>query len=305
VDPRQRKYIIILSILLHVLILLIFEGAAILNWLGGNTPPKAAVEETPIVFDLQQPQKPTQVVETPDDAKTVEKQDKANFLSDKNALARNEETKPDLKVDEAYARGDYKSHDLPVPQQPIGQTPLPKSPPIPEQKPQEKKEEPKEQQEPDPNSLQVENSGTAFIREFVMRKPNPHDPGVREQLPGIRHENLESRARDMGGLSFNTYNWEFAPYLLMLKKRIQRNIFPPAAFSQLGLISGESLIRFRIYPDGRLTDLQVLDYKGHESLMETSRKALQISAPFPALPKDFPEQFLEVTGKFMYIVQRR
>ncbi|MCK7513172.1 MAG: TonB C-terminal domain-containing protein [Desulfobacterales bacterium] len=107
-----------------------------------------------------------------------------------------------------------------------------------------------------------------------------------------------------GGLSFNTYDWDFAPYMLALKERISRNIFPPLAFSQLGMIDGDTMLRFKIYPDGRLADLELLGYTGHRTLMETSRFAVTTSAPFPTLPADFPKSYLEVTAKFSYFVKR-
>ncbi len=304
-EPRHRTYVIVLSVLLHILLFLLWEGTIKLNLFDVTVLPEPPVKEEPIVFDLQQPKRPTQVIETPDDAKVVEKQKKANFLSDKNALARNPETDPKLKVDEAFSRGIIDSHDLPV-------NPAPKGQPLPQQQPQKKeateekeKGETEEKPDPDPQNLMIENSGTAFIREYVLKRPNPLNPGVTETLPGVRHDNRDSRARDMGGLSFNTYDWEFAPYLLMLKRRIQRNIFPPAAFSQLGLISGESLIRFRIYPNGEMRGLEVLQYVGHKTLMETSYRAVEVSVTFPPLPADFPQAYLEVTGKFIYIIHRR
>jgi hypothetical protein len=92
--------------------------------------------------------------------------------------------------------------------------------------------------------------------------------------------------------------------MLELKRRVQRNIHPPSAFKDLGLISGETLLRFKIYPNGMLKDLEILNYQGHKSLMITSSNAVEISAPFPPLPREFPEDYLEVTGKFIYFVQK-
>lgn len=303
-EPQQRRLIIYLSILLHILLFLIMNGVFQWDFLTPDLKPETLPQEQPIVFDLQQPQKPTEVIETPDDAKTVEKQTKGKFLSDKNALERNPESDPNLQVDEAFSRGIIESHDLPKPQQPVG---TPQPPPQPQQQPkkdQKEEQTQKEQTDMEREKLMIEDSGTSFYREFVLKKPNPMNPGVSERLPGVPHDNRRTRAEDMGGLSFNTYNWNYAPYLLMLKRRIGGNIFPPAAFSQLGLISGDSLIRFRIYPDGHMTKLEVLGYNGHKSLMETSYRAVEISAPFPPLPSDFPEPFLEITGKFMYIIHR-
>ena len=105
------------------------------------------------------------------------------------------------------------------------------------------------------------------------------------------------------GIAPYTYEWDFAPYLLELKRRIRRNIFPPIAFTRLGMISGVTLLRFKIYPDGQLRDLKILGYEGDRSLMETSQTAVEISAPFPDLPSDFPEPYLEVTGKFLYLIK--
>jgi len=110
--------------------------------------------------------------------------------------------------------------------------------------------------------------------------------------------------KELGGFAFNTYDWDFAPYMLELKRRIQGNIFPPIAFSQLGMIDGETLLRFRINPDGSLEALELLDTKGHKSLVDTSVNAVEISAPFPVLPDDFPKPFLEVTGKFIYFIRK-
>jgi hypothetical protein len=38
--------------------------------------------------------------------------------------------------------------------------------------------------------------------------------------------------------------------------------------------------------------------------MVTSSNAIEVSAPFLPLPRDFPEDYLEVTGKFIYFVQK-
>ena len=296
-DSRLRKKIIIMSILLHILFFSLWEAGIILDLFGKDVRLKPAADIQPIVLDLQQPESerpmPREVIETPDDAKVVEKQDRADFLSDKNALARNPEPDANVPLGEAFSRGDLDTHELPRQEGPQGKTSDPPKPDVqqPEQKPQPQEQKPE----------------TADTYVNILRPPNSlpsPPPGVQERLPSVRHNNPDSRVEDTGGLSFNTYNWDFAPYLIMLKHRIQRNIFPPPAFSQLGLIDGETMLRFKIYPNGQLKDLAILNYKGHESLMITSKNAVESSAPFPVLPKDFPEPYLEVTGKFIYFVRR-
>ncbi len=291
VGPRYRIYIIVgVSILLHILLLFLWEGAIRLRIFGYDIIPRP-LESEPIVFDLQQPDLPKEVIETPEDAKTVEKQDKADFLSDKNALARNQESDPKLEEGAPFARGVFDSHDLPAQKGTIGE----------QAKPQPRDQE--QDQRDRPNEYSFEVDAGEIIKDY-LQKQKPEKPGVKERLPGVPHENLESQALEKGGLSFNTYNWDFAPYMLMLKDRIRHNIYPPPAFSLLGMISGETLLRFKIYPDGTMKDLEILGYKGHESLMQTSYNAVDVSAPFPKLPKDFPEDYLEVTGKFIYFIQK-
>ncbi len=125
-------------------------------------------------------------------------------------------------------------------------------------------------------------------------------PAAARQSVAVTH--LNSRALDEGGLQLSTYAWNFAPYLKYLKKLIQSHIFPPAAFTRLGIIDGESKVRFRIYADGRMEALEVLDSRGSKLLLQTSTQAVELSAPFKPLPDDFPEPFLEITGIFTYVL---
>lgn len=125
-----------------------------------------------------------------------------------------------------------------------------------------------------------------------------------ESRRAVAAENTQTRALEEGGLQLSTYDWHFAPYLKYLKERIQSHIFPPPAFTRLGMIEGESKVRFRIYPDGRMEQLEVLDSRGSELLLNTSTRAVELSAPFKPLPDDFPDPYLEITGLFAYVLMR-
>lgn len=292
-NPRFRKYIILASILLHVLLLLFWEAAIHLRIFEFDITPASSPETAPIVFDLQPDTGfPKEVIETPDDAKTVEKQKKADFLSDKNALARNQEPAPDKEIGEGFSRGIIDSHDLPPVEGPPGGKQV-----LPEQE--------KPEQENKTGELSLERSAKEIIKEYIEKQQNIVPPGIKERRPGVPHQNIDTKALESGGISFNTYDWEFAPYLLMLKRRIGGNVYPPPAFNRLGMIDGTTVIRFKIYPDGHMEDRETLAYKGHKSLMQTSNTAVEISAPFPPLPSDFPQPFLEVTFQFSYIIIKR
>jgi outer membrane biosynthesis protein TonB len=139
------------------------------------------------------------------------------------------------------------------------------------------------------------SSSPRFSREMLLGERSP--PGTKD----MPYEQRKFSAEDLGGIRFNTYAWEWAPYLLELKRRIQRNIYPPPAFTQLGF-GGTNQLRFRIHPSGRLEGPVILGYHGEKALVETSKKAVEVSAPFPPLPEDFPEKFLEVTARFDYFI---
>lgn len=286
--PRHfREKVVILSILLHILFFLAWENASLLGLF--ITPVPAPLPTEPIVLDLQPDQSspPRRVIETPPDAEIPQVPDKADFLSDRNAMARNENVDQEKPVAEApHNRGDLETHDLP---------PSPKA-----------ATESSTVEEPQPKSYRNLLNTDSYVKENFQRQlqEKPQQTPSQRERTGIEHQQLATRVKDMGGLSFNTYNWDFAPYMLRLKALIEQNIHPPHAFTHLGLISGVTLLRFKIYPNGELADLEVLDSKGHKTLMETSTSAVQISAPFPDLPKNFPEPYLEVTGKFIYMIRQ-
>ncbi len=130
------------------------------------------------------------------------------------------------------------------------------------------------------------------------------DPGASGSGAGWPSLPLPS-SLGMGGVSFNTLEWDFAPYALELKQRIAARWFPPIAFTQGGLFGGVSVVRFRISPGGVLDECDLISRADHSSLDTAALNAVRFSAPFAALPKDFPEPFLEVTFSFHYLLGPR
>ena len=114
--------------------------------------------------------------------------------------------------------------------------------------------------------------------------------------------NTGSTRASVGGISINTTAWDFAPYLLDLKYRIKQHWIPPLAFTALGAIHGYTKINFRIYPDGHMEALSVVESVGHESLERSSENAIKGAAPFRPLPDNFPEEYLDITFGFYYLL---
>jgi len=139
-----------------------------------------------------------------------------------------------------------------------------------------------------------------FLKDFQVRQKLKN---FTQTTPDYDQE--ISSTRNNGGMKFNTYAWEFAPYMLQLKHKVQSNINPPYAFTRLGAIDGNTLIRFKIMQDGSLKDLEVIGSDAHYTLDDTSTRAITYSAPFIPLPKNFPEPYLEVTALFSYLIRNK
>jgi len=235
------------------------------------------------------------LAETPESARRAKPPERANHISDKNAVAQNPEAPKTLPLGEPFANGVSRHGDTaPTPELRAGKTP-----------PAMASETAEELVSSRLEAVRPTNGAPSnFRREFLTGETenNARWPYASRYQPGL--QNADSRAPELGSFSLNTYAWDYAPYLLWLKDRVQRNIYPPPAFTQMGIISGRTILRFRITRGGVLQNLALLGYEGHKSLMETSLRAIQASAPFRNLPKDFPEEFLEVTAQFEYTVYR-
>jgi hypothetical protein len=148
---------------------------------------------------------------------------------------------------------------------------------------------------------EMSDLGEAFKRSKFLDQMSPsRELSLPEMNPEFKNES--SARASVGGISINTTAWDFAPYLLDLKQRVKQHWIPPLAFTALGAIHGYTKINFRIYPDGKLEALAVIETNGHESLHRSSLNAIKGAAPFRPLPKDFPEEYLEITFGFYYLL---
>ena len=157
------------------------------------------------------------------------------------------------------------------------------------------------QSELPPLPQETTDLGEAFRRSKFLSEQSPRrESSLPEQNPDF--ENEGSARASIGGISLNTTAWDFAPYLLDLKHRIKQHWIPPLAFTALGAIHGYTWVRFRIYPDGHMERMEIVETEGHESLHKASANAVRGAAPFRELPSDFPEPYLEITFGFYYLL---
>ena len=148
---------------------------------------------------------------------------------------------------------------------------------------------------------EAQSLSDAFKRSKFMEQSSPSpEPMLPMEVPEF--ENTGSARASVGGISLNTTAWDFAPYLLDLKHRIKQHWIPPIAFTALGAISGYTVINFRIYPDGTMEAMEILESHGHDALHRASKNAIKGAAPFRDLPEDFPEEYLDITFGFYYLL---
>lgn len=301
------KISIIVSLLIHVFTLFsLGEWGYLFTWVPDNTSVKA--EQEPLQFEL---------VENPNAPLNEKSPERGNLLSDRNSRA-----KSNAKTSLPEGQMPYSEGTSMIPEPPR----LPGNGNVPPVQPQETNQNKEQQNEAgkeqkveattnkemhvDKSSMAAQENAPAeglnpaikFSRDYLVQSSPPQNGGESFYITG--YDNQKYDAKEIGDFTLNTYAWDFAPYLLELKRRIQRNIFPPPAFTILGIIEGEFVLQFGIVPNGRLEFLRVLDSNGHPSLELTSRKSIELSAPFPPLPANFPEKKLIITGRFMYSVYR-
>jgi outer membrane biosynthesis protein TonB len=146
-----------------------------------------------------------------------------------------------------------------------------------------------------------EGLGDALTKSKWTSEISPRtDPSFADESQDY-YEPGSARA-SIGGITLSTTEWDFAPYLLDLKRRIKQKWIPPIAFTALGAIHGYTWVRFRIYPDGRMEGAEVIETEGHDSLHRSSANAVKGAAPFRELPRDFPDPFLEIEFGFYYLL---
>lgn len=263
---RTFYWAVVISILLHVIVLVPFLKDMIPEEFFEAQVTPAAAEPIEFVF-VNPPSNPSP---RPQDSR---------FLSTQDALAQDRTQNDDV-------------NDVPESE---GLSPFPENP-----SPTDGSEGGGENELP-PLPEEVADLGEAFEKSRFLKQSSPQrGPSAAPEAPAF--DSQGSARASVGGIQINTTAWDFAPYLLDLKQRIKQHWIPPLAFTALGAIHGYTKINFRIYPDGRMEAMSVIETKGHDSLHRASGNAIKGAAPFRPLPDDFPEEYLDITFGFYYLL---
>jgi TonB family protein len=243
-------------------------------WLGAEEIVAPKSEPTPIVFELVEPSAGPEPAEVPP----------TRFVSTKKSLAQSESDSPE------------EGNALPRSE---GESPLLEN----------------RSGGPEAGAGHAgEGTVTGGLLEDVMRRSEegeapakslPLSPAemrreITRSLEERRFDNRSGSSAIPGDLSFHTVDFEFAPYLLLLKERIEEKWYPPVAFRGGLPYRGESVARFTIERSGALSGVELLREADHPSLDTAALNAIRFSAPFPPLPDGFPEERWVITCTFYY-----
>ena len=281
-DREKRIYTIafLLSLLLHVVLVLVFTRDMLIIDLTPEE--KDMPEEVTFVFPEN---KPKSIVENIN--KNDEIPDDSDFLSDFNSRARNEKLLKNI-ANQPMSEGNIPMANLTRPNL--------------------------------QNELRKQFQTKKFSKDALMNKEYSTNQSstfqdktqlmqesnlANQQSTNNNYDQKQFSADQLGDISLSTYAWEWAPYINAFKRKLYTVWFTPAAYHRLGLIFGQTVIRFTITRDGKISDYEVLEHQGHESLERSSVNAITAVFPFKPLPDKFPEESLTITARLIYPNLRR
>lgn len=313
---KQKPYRIALgvSLLIHLILFLLYKPlsgiSGLIDLSSIDNPP-----EEPLTFELvDQSPKPQELVETPEDARTDKTPQDAQFLSDKNAQAQDMNS-ANIPNGLSFSRGvsDYKIF---AGGQAGGPQAVQQEQPQQEDKQGEAEQGEAEKQRQGEKNPYTLGSEAIYSKAFSAMQKKKFDKKILQgaqahssQSPNsfsddANWDQQQSSANALGGISLSTYQWDYAPYILYMKRRIRDHLYPPQAFVQLGAISGEVTLQFILRRDGTVRGLKVIGNEGHTAFIEPSLNSIKASDPFKPLPESFPDPYLELAWCFVYSVYR-
>jgi TonB family protein len=110
----------------------------------------------------------------------------------------------------------------------------------------------------------------------------------------------EKGSAEAGPLSFETQWYDWGEYAQSMVSKIRVHWYQNMPQIIRTGVKGVVTIRFTIQRDGRITNIEQLESSGVPPYDFAARKAIELSSPLKALPKDFPNDSERVTCMFYY-----
>jgi TonB family protein len=110
----------------------------------------------------------------------------------------------------------------------------------------------------------------------------------------------EEGSAEAGPLSFETQWYDWGEYAQSMVSKIRVHWYANMPQIIRTGVKGVVTVRFTIQRDGRITDIDTISSSGVPPYDFAARKAIELSSPLKALPKDFPNESERVTCMFYY-----
>lgn len=265
---------------------------------------------------MKQRQKELTFLDLPPDLRKQPPPKPTNIISDQNRRAESPHPTIDRKTLEQLEamRRAGEPKPMPAPAQPQQQQPPMQAQPAPPQPQvaQQRAPSPPAQPLPQNNQARLEAPPAAPTPNFRTGPTNPN-----EQMQQAMQNAMRGQSGGDGGMGLNpqhpgeqggvqvlsdTMGVDFGPYIQRViwdTKRAWYPIIPEAAQPPLDK-RGKVLIRFKILPDGTVTDMLLESPSGDVSLDRSAWGGITGASPYPPLPKNFKGPYLELRFFFLY-----
>ncbi|HEX4005172.1 MAG TPA: TonB family protein [Acidobacteriaceae bacterium] len=262
---------------------------------------------------MKQRQKDLTFLDLPPDL-LKQKPKPSNILSDKDRVAQAPHPTIDKKtLEELEAmRRAGEPKPAPAPRQPVQGPPEPAP-----QQAQQRAPSPPAQPLPQNNQARMEAPPMAPQPHFSSGPTNPNEQltnAMRDamhgggQYSGDEGQDLNPQHQGINGavqVLSDTMGWDYGPYVQRViadTKRSWYPIIPEEARPPLDK-RGKVMVRFRIQPDGTVTNMQLEGPSGDVALDRAAWGGITGAAPFPPIPKAFKGPYLELRFYFLYNIR--
>jgi TonB family protein len=268
---------------------------------------------------MKQRQKDLTFLDMPKDLLKPEKPKPSNIISDKDRVAQSPHPTIDRKTLEELeamrrAEEERRLQQAP-PAPPAPAAPAPPQPQVAQQQPAPARPA---QPLPQNNQAKMEAPPMAPQPNFQTSPANPNEQMQQAMRNAMRGGGTQYGGQDGMGMPSqhpglnsgvdvlsDTMGVDFGPYIQRViwdTKRAWYPIIPESARPPLDK-QGKVLIRFKILPDGTVTDMRLESPSGDVSLDRAAWAGITGAAPYEPLPKAFKGPYLELRFYFLYNIR--
>ena len=137
----------------------------------------------------------------------------------------------------------------------------------------------------------------------VTAEPGP--PSISPPNDGASVARDNSGVVDRGAFSFEAHQHELGPYLLEVRRKVERRWRANMRLRYSGSGPADAVLECSISPEGRLVSVKIIEPGRSATFAALCKQALEQAAPFSAFPFDVPDVYtdenLVIRWKFSFL----